>query len=156
MAYYNNLSDEEIQDLKDLFSSFDKHGAGAITTKDLELAMKSRWPKLTEGEVRDYTNEADSKGKGTIDYADFENIMACISYFQSRSYYIGDQEIIDACTMFDKDGEGLISKEELKQVLMEIGEQVTEEEVEDLIKEAELDENGRVYYEEFIRMMMAK
>ncbi len=155
MAYYNNLSDEEIQDLKELFSSFDPNHTGTITTKNLESAIQSRDFILDQEELQFFINEADPEGKGTLDFAEFQNIMAAISHSQ-RHYFNPEDEIIEACKAFDKDVSGKIAKEELKQAIMKIGEQVTEEEVEDLLKEANVDENGKVNYEDFVRMMMAK
>ncbi len=155
MAYYNNLSDEEIQDLKELFSSFDPNHTGTITTKNLESAIQSRGFDINQEELQCFINEADPEGKGTLDFADFQNIMAAISHSQ-RHYFNPEEEIIEACKAFDKDSKGLISKEELKQAIMKIEEKVTEEEVEELLKEADVDENGKVDYEGFVRMMMAK
>ena len=58
--------------------------------------------------------------------------------------------------MFDADGNGYINAVELRQVMMNLGEKLTEEEVEMMIKEADINGDGLVNYEEFISMMNAK
>ena len=58
--------------------------------------------------------------------------------------------------MFDADGNGYINAVELRQVMMNLGEKLTEEEVEVMIKEADINGDGLVNYEEFISMMSTK
>ena len=58
--------------------------------------------------------------------------------------------------MFDADGNGYINAVELRQVMMNLGENLTEEEVEMMIKEADINGDGLVNYEEFISMMSTK
>ncbi len=49
--------------------------------------------------------------------------------------------------VFDKDGNGLISAAELRHVMTNLGEKLTDEEVEDMMKEADIDGDGQVNYE---------
>lgn len=49
--------------------------------------------------------------------------------------------------VFDKNNDGLISSNELRHVMTSLGERLTEEEVDDMIKEADLDGDGQVNYE---------
>ena len=55
--------------------------------------------------------------------------------------------------MFDSDGNGFINAAELRQVMLNLGEKLTEEEVEMMIKEADVNGDGLVNYDEFISMM---
>lgn len=49
---------------------------------------------------------------------------------------------------------GVIMK--LRHVMTNLGEKLTDEEVEEMIREADVDGDGQVNYEEFVRMMLAK
>ena len=62
----------------------------------------------------------------------------------------------EAFKVFDSDGNGFINAVELRQVMLNLGEKLTEEEVEMMIKEADTNGDGLVNYEEFISMMNAK
>lgn len=56
--------------------------------------------------------------------------------------------------MFDKDNNGYISAAELKLVMANLGEKLTDDEVNDMIREADMDGDGQINFEEFVRMMM--
>lgn len=64
------------------------------------------------------------------------------------------EELKDAFKVFDSDNNGYISANELRQVMVRLGERLTDEEVEQMIREADLDGDGQVSYEEFARFMM--
>ena len=55
--------------------------------------------------------------------------------------------------MFDADASGYITSDELRRILMDLGEDVTEEEMDQLILEADLDGNGRIDYDEFSKLV---
>ena len=67
-----------------------------------------------------------------------------------------EEDIREAFKVFDRDGNGLISAAELRHVMTNLGEKLTDEEVDEMIKEADIDGDGHINYEEFVRMMMAK
>lgn len=94
-------------------------------------------------------NEVDTDGNGTIDFREFLDLMA-----HKIKDLDSDEELREAFKVFDKDQNGYISAAELRHVMINLGEKLTEEEVELMIKEADTDGDGQVNYEEFVRMMM--
>ena len=64
-----------------------------------------------------------------------------------------EEEIREAFGVFDKNGEGTISATELKHVLMTMGEKLSLEEVELILREADMDEEGQIRYEQFVNIM---
>ena len=57
------------------------------------------------------------------------------------------------CRVFDRNGDGYISKTEFKHCMMHFGEQFTDEEVEEMIAEADSNNDGQIDYEEFSKMI---
>ena len=55
--------------------------------------------------------------------------------------------------LFSKDGNGYINRQELRSVMMNLGEKLTDEEMECLIDEVDIDGDGQINYEEFYIMM---
>ena len=58
-----------------------------------------------------------------------------------------DDDLLEAFRVFDRDGDGHISTTELRMVMLNIGEKMSEEEVENMIKEADEDGDGQVNYD---------
>ena len=56
--------------------------------------------------------------------------------------------------MFDEDENGYICANELKYVMTNLGEKMTDEEVDEMIKAADADEDGQISYEEFVKTFM--
>merc|ERR1711982_88797 len=67
-----------------------------------------------------------------------------------------EEELIEAFKVFDRDGNGFISAAELRHVMTNLGGKLTDEEVDEMIREADVDGDGQINYEEFVKMMMAK
>ncbi|KAF7252011.1 Calmodulin, partial [Varanus komodoensis] len=127
---------------KEAFSLFDKDGDGTITTKELGTVMRSLGQNPTEAELQDMINEVDADGNGTIDFPEFLTMMA-----RKMKDTDSEEEIREAFRVFDKDGNGYISAAELRHVMTNLGEKLTDEEVDEMIREADIDGDGQVNYE---------
>ncbi|KAF9618325.1 hypothetical protein IFM89_000960 [Coptis chinensis] len=66
------------------------------------------------------------------------------------------EELKEAFRVFGKDQNGFISTAELRHVMTNLGEKLTDEEVDEMIREADVDGDGQINYEEFVKVMMAK
>ncbi|GAB2275037.1 Calnexin-like [Dionaea muscipula] len=147
----DQLTDEQISEFKEAFSLFDKDGDGCITTKELGTVMRSLGQNPTEAELQDMINEVDADGNGTIDFPEFLNLMA-----RKMKDTDSEEELKEAFRVFDKDQNGFISAAELRHVMTNLGEKLTDEEVDEMIREADVDGDGQINYEEFVKVMMAK
>ena len=67
----------------------------------------------------------------------------------ARQLKNGDQEseIREAFRIFDKDGNGFISAAELRHVMTSLGEKLTDEEVDEMIRETDINRDGQIEYE---------
>ncbi|CAO2162094.1 unnamed protein product, partial [Urochloa humidicola] len=151
VAMADQLTDDQIAEFKEAFSLFDKDGDGCITTKELGTVMRSLGQNPTEAELQDMINEVDADGNGTIDFPEFLNLMA-----RKMKDTDSEEELKEAFRVFDKDQNGFISAAELRHVMTNLGEKLTDEEVDEMIREADVDGDGQINYEEFVKVMMAK
>ena len=65
-----------------------------------------------------------------------------------------EEEMVEAFKVFDRDSDGLISLNELHLVMTQIGENLTLKQCEDIIASGDRDNDGKLNFDEFIRMMI--
>ncbi|KAF3808012.1 Calmodulin [Colletotrichum gloeosporioides] len=131
-----------------------KSWTGQITTKELGTVMRSLGQNPSESELQDMINEVDADNNGTIDFPEFLTMMA-----RKMKDTDSEEEIREAFKVFDRDNNGFISAAELRHVMTSIGEKLTDDEVDEMIREADQDGDGRIdcgVDNEFVQLMMQK
>ncbi|XP_046582462.1 calmodulin-A-like isoform X2 [Haliotis rubra] len=146
-----NLTDEQISEFKQCFAHMDKDGDGMITTKELGIVMRSLGQNPTEAELQDMINEVDADGNGTIDFDEFLTMMC-----RRLNTYDEESELREAFDTMDRDQNGFISAAELRYTLTSMGDMLSDEEADELIRQADIDGSGMIDYEDFVNRMMAK
>ncbi|KAJ0234499.1 Calmodulin-1 [Hirschfeldia incana] len=147
----DQLTDEQISEFIEPFCLFDKDGDGCITTEELGTVMRSLGQNPTEAELQDMFKEVETDGDGTIDFPEFLILMA-----KKIKGTDSEEEMKEAFRVFDKDQSGFISAAELRHVMTNLREKLTDEEVEEMVREADVDGDGQINYGEFVKIMMAK
>ena len=122
---------------------------GSITTDELGDVMKSLGQKPSHAELDAMVREIDADGNGEIDFPEFLTMM-----LRKMNEGNPEKELMDVFMVFDKDGSGTISAEELRSAMRVIGEKLTDDEIEDAIKLADSSGDGEVDYDEFINFVL--
>eukprot|EP00091_Calanus_sinicus_P024289 TRINITY_DN8619_c0_g1_i1.p1 TRINITY_DN8619_c0_g1~~TRINITY_DN8619_c0_g1_i1.p1 ORF type:complete len:167 (-),score=90.13 TRINITY_DN8619_c0_g1_i1:25-480(-) len=144
-----SLNDLLVAEFKEAFDQFDKDGSGTISNKELLGVMRSMGQNPTEDELQALVMEVDVNGDGTIDFEEFLGMME-----KSNKEGEGEESgIKEAFKIFDRDGNGYIDVKELKKVVSMLGTMLSKEEVDDFMREADVDGNGKLDYDEFVNMM---
>ncbi|CAO3566431.1 unnamed protein product [Mortierella alpina] len=101
----------------------------------------------------------DRKGNGTIEagsnvinFEKFLEVLMRPDGFKPAGTY---QEFINGFKVFDKEGNGYISVGELRYVLTNLGEKLSDAEVDELLKGVEVDKGSKVNYEDFVKMILS-
>ncbi|KAL3532193.1 hypothetical protein ACH5RR_005714 [Cinchona calisaya] len=140
-----NLSEEEIAGLKKMFKMIDTDNSGQITFEELKAGLKRFGANLNESEIYDLMQAADIDNSGTIDYGEF--IAATLHLNQ----IVKEDHLYAAFSFFDKDGSGYITIDKLQKACEEFG--IQECHLEEMIKEADQNNDGQIDYDEFVAMM---
>nr|GME06748.1 calcium-dependent protein kinase 1 [Ipomoea batatas] len=141
-----NLSEEEIIGLKEMFKSIDTDDSGTITYEELKAGLTKMGTKLSESEVRQLMEAADVDGNGTIDYLEFITATMHMNRMEREDH------LYKAFEYFDKDKSGYITKEELEHSLKKYN--ITDEKtIKEIIAEVDTDNDGKINYDEFVAMM---
>lgn len=144
-----NISMDFILEMKEAFQLFDKNGDGFISAKELGVLMRTLGRNPTEEEIMNIMNEIDVDHNGKLDFSEFTIMMR-----DKLSGEDMEQEIKQAFRVFDRNGDGYISKSEFKHCMMHFGERFTDEEVEEMISEADANNDGKIDYTEFSQMIL--
>ncbi|KAG7464947.1 hypothetical protein MATL_G00170990 [Megalops atlanticus] len=142
------LTEELRQEIREAFELFDTDGSGHIDVKELKVAMRALGFEPKKEEIKRMINEVDKEGTGKIDFNDFLTVMT-----QKMAEKDSKEEILKAFRLFDDDETGKISFRNLKRVAKELGENLTDEELQEMIDEADRDGDGEVSQQEFLRIM---
>ncbi|KAK9129377.1 hypothetical protein Sjap_009864 [Stephania japonica] len=141
-----NLTEEEIKGLRQMFNNMDTDRSGAITFEELKTGLQRLGSKLSESEIQQLMEAADVDKSGQIDYIEF--IAAMINRHKLQK----EENLLKAFQHFDKDNNGFITREELKQAMTEYG-VVDEASIDEIIDDVDIDKDGNINYEEFVTMM---
>ncbi|OEL21794.1 Calcium-dependent protein kinase 4 [Dichanthelium oligosanthes] len=140
-----SLSEEELAGLKEMFKAMDTDGSGAITFEELKEGLRRHGSNLRESEIRDLMEAADVDRSGTIDYDEFIAATVHMSKLER------EEHLLAAFAYFDKDGSGYITVDELEQACREHN--MADVGIDDIIREVDQDNDGRIDYGEFVAMM---
>ncbi|CAN1133872.1 Calcium-dependent protein kinase 2 [Linum perenne] len=141
----DKLSEEEIAGLREMFKMIDTDNSGSITFEELKVGLKKFGANLDESEIYDLMQAADIDNNGTIDYAEFIAATLHLNKVEREDH------LFAAFSYFDKDGSGYITMDELQQACNEFGMEAVH--LEDMIREVDQDNDGRIDYSEFVAMM---
>lgn len=140
-----SLSEEEIAGLKEMFKMIDADNSGQITFEELKAGLKRVGANLKESEIYDLMKAADVDNSGTIDYGEFIAATLHLNKVEREDH------LFAAFSYFDKDGSGYITPDELQQACEEFG--IEDVRLEEMIREVDQDNDGRIDYNEFVAMM---
>lgn len=172
------LTEDQRQEIKEAFDLFDTDGSGMIDTRELKVAMRALGFEPRKDELKQLLSAVSAGGNagggkkvaGGLTNAEAaaefnatnggDDAASAITYPQfvqlmSRKMTERDsrEEMLKAFRLFDDDETGKISFKNLKRVAMELGENMTDAELQEMIDEADRDGDGEVSEEEFLRLM---
>ena len=148
---FDNISENKIKEYKSVFDLNDNNKDGNVTLVELANILKSINISSSDEEIKEIIMELELEGNDEIN---FENFVSIVN--RRDKDVDNEEEVIKAFKFFDKEGNGLININELKNIMLSVGNNISEEELNDMLKEADIDMDGYINYEEFIRSLLIK
>lgn len=143
------LDEEAMEEIKEAFNLFDTEGKGNIDVRELKAAFRALGFQVKKAEIRQMFIDMDKDlSSATITFDEFVEMVT--PRMQNRD---SREEIMKVFALFDDDNTGAISFKNLKRVATELGENLTDEELQEMIDEADRDGDGVINEEEFYRVM---
>lgn len=167
-----NLTEEQQQEIRKAFEVFDADKSGAIDADELSCAMKTLGFTTKMEEIIAMIAEVDNDGSGTVEYKEFEQMMAKLmlgpapdddeddkkkakksTHFKETLSETQHQEIKQAFEAFDTDASGKIDAEELTQAMKTLGLERTPDEIKKMIADVDTSGTGEIEFPDFVEMM---
>jgi calcium-dependent protein kinase len=145
----NQLNEEQIKALRETFMALDANGDGKLTINEMKDGIKKAGLKEIPPDLQQIMEDVDSDGSGVIDYTEF------LAATLDKRTYLKEDVCWSAFRVFDRNGDGKISQDELKQVLGDgdvagtLGKSLAEQ----LMGEVDGNGDGHIDFEEFMAMM---
>ncbi|CAF0754521.1 unnamed protein product [Adineta ricciae] len=146
----STFSASKTEEFRHVFELFDKNGDGSIDANEIGQVMRSLGMNPTNKEIADLIAEVDKNGNQRLDFQEFVSFMS--KHWHERDQ---EQELREAFRLFDRDNSGFITINELKQVMLNMGEKLNQEELEDMMREADVNRDGKLDYQEFVQKLLS-
>lgn len=155
MAYYASLTQQQIKEYSFQFLLFDKNLDTAkgecIPTFELGTLIRSLGKYPTNSEVENMIEIHDGDHSGFISKEQFLSIMASPELSGKNDT---EEDVRDAFRVFDKSPDSFISASELRHILTNLGERMSEGLADEILRDADIDNDGQINYDELLRKLM--
>lgn len=142
------VSEKQFNDAHNTYNLFDKKGNGQVSTKELGNIFKSLALQVHADRLKEWADEVDEEALGYMEWENFKEL------FERKLKEDEDErELREAFRVLDKQNKGTIPVDDLRWILKSLGDDLTEEELDDMINETDTDGSGTVDYEEFKSLM---
>lgn len=147
-----HFTEREISYFFEAFRHHDTGMDGFIQPSAVRPALLTLGQTPTDKELNNLIDIVgiDMDGTRCIDFQGFLTILALKLKHPDK-----EEHLRLAFKIFDKDGNGNVSAAELKEAMTTLGEDFTQDDIDEMIKLADIDGDGQVNYEEFIRVMLS-
>ncbi|KAG9280842.1 calmodulin-like protein 4 [Astyanax mexicanus] len=142
------LSHDQITEFKECFSLYDKKHKGKIKAQDLITVMRCLGCSPTLMEVDRHLKRHNIDKCEELDFSTFLTIM-----YEQLQQENPEAEILQALSRMDKQKNGYVLASELRATLRVMGEKLTDQEVDELFREAGVGDDENIHYEEFAKMV---
>ncbi|OMJ78689.1 hypothetical protein SteCoe_21455 [Stentor coeruleus] len=147
-----SLSEEQIQEINDVFDVIDENQNGSIDISELARGLRCLGLNPTNGEIKELMEKYDANDTKSLDREEFAHLFVeCLSSFSTTEDLLRDQ-----FKKLDTNEDGFITAEELRKLLLYGEEQLQEEEVDSIITEFDKNGDGRISMEEFLEGVLGK
>lgn len=139
------LSEEEIANLKEIFTEMDSDNDGAISFEELKAGLLRVGTSLKDAELFDLMDAADVDHDGMIDCGEFLAATLSLNHIEL------EENLMAAFQYLDKSGSGYITTDELLAVCFEF--HMEDVRLEDLLHDVSIGADGSIDYKMFVTMM---
>ena len=148
----NGLTEDEVMEIKEAFDLFDTDHSGTIDTDELKQALGNLGIDAKNQTLQNMMNDIDKNQSGTIDFDEFIEMMT--AKMSDKDTPEDLRKVFDL--FIGDDNADKIELKHLKRVAKELGENMSDDELNEMIVRADTDKDGKVSFDEFYAIMTKK
>ncbi|KRT85713.1 HLH domain-containing protein [Oryctes borbonicus] len=130
---------------------FDSGKKGSIEKEKVRTILNTLGQAYNEAELEALLDENDPSGSGLLNFDSFCKV-AC-HFLESEDDEALQKELKEAFRLYDKEGNGYIPTSSLREILAALDDQLTNDQLNEMIAEIDTDSSGTVDFDEFMEMM---
>jgi len=150
-AAMEDLNPDQVNALRKAFDSFDTDKAGFISVETVSTILRMMGLKVSEKALMEIVDEVDEDGSGELEFEEFCILSAKFLIEEDEESL--KEELKEAFRIYDKEGNGYITTEVLKDILRELDNRLSEEDIKGIVEEVDEDGSGTLDFDEFQEMM---
>ena len=151
-AALEELTPQQLEQFKKYFTMFDKEKKGFIHTSQVGQILRTMGQAFEERDLKQLIKEFDTDGSNQIEFEEFAALVARFILEDDDSGAL-EEELREAFRLYDKQGNGYINVSDLRDILRALDDNITEDELDEMIAEIDTDGSGTVDFDEFMEMM---
>jgi len=144
----HELTCEQVQELKDAFDRYDLDSSGTLSATEMRLALISVGHEITEAELYDLIRTVTVGDGQELDLQHFMQMMA-----PRMADMDSDEALERTFKLIDRDHDGFISGQDIRAIMLILGEVVTDEDVRDICRAVDMDGDGHISLRDFMSFM---
>ncbi|XP_038621325.1 calcium-binding protein 4 [Tachyglossus aculeatus] len=150
------LDAQELDELRVAFREFDTDEDGYLGHRELGACMRSLGYMPTEMELIEVSQHVKMRMGGRVDLEEFVEMMGP-KLREETAHMLGVRELRSAFRQFDADGDGRISMAELRAAAPDLlGEPLSGPELDEILRDVDLNGDGHVDFDEFVMMLSSR
>ncbi|KAF0314171.1 Troponin C, isoform 2 [Amphibalanus amphitrite] len=138
-----------LQVLKKAFGMFDQKKTGSIEVNKVAAILNTMGQQFDDDELQQLCTEKAKDGK--LDFDSFVSIAS--NFLEEEDDEAMQAELKEAFRLYDKEGNGYITTQVLKEILKALDDKLTSEDLDGIIEEVDTDGSGTLDFDEFLEMM---
>eukprot|EP00047_Mylnosiga_fluctuans_P006340 m.246355 g.246355 ORF g.246355 m.246355 type:complete len:178 (-) comp15014_c0_seq1:257-790(-) len=144
------LTPNEKMELREIFVLCDGSGSGQLDRKELRKALRGLGFPVRKLETNDLVKKYAKPETTTIAFEEFLNIVEALA----TQLHDPRREILETFQLFDIDDKGQVTAATLRAIARQLGDELSYEDAAEMILAADIDGNGIVTRDEFVRYML--